>query len=79
MKDKDEILLLSIGENSYALTIAQLCEVLGFVSHDEIAFTTGESSYVTWIHFMNERVIPGISNESRITHPTVHYVHRLIA
>lgn len=64
VKAKEEILASSISENSYALSVDELCEPLGFLYHDHIPFTMSEASYGTLLRFPNEEVMPGISNKS---------------
>lgn len=56
VKANEDILAFSLSEKSYDLSIVKLCEIVGFVCHDHIAFTTSEASYDTWLRLRMRRV-----------------------
>ncbi|CAA7020994.1 unnamed protein product [Microthlaspi erraticum] len=79
----DGLLLFKIGDTNGRISISALCQLFGFPNETAHDFkensTRKQAVFADWTHFANEPFLPSKSKVSRITHPAILYMHRLIS
>ncbi|CAA7038190.1 unnamed protein product [Microthlaspi erraticum] len=67
----------------WAHLISALCQLFGLPNETAHDFKENskrkQAAFADWTHFANEPFLPSRSKVSRITHPAIRYVHRLIS
>ncbi|CAA7041505.1 unnamed protein product [Microthlaspi erraticum] len=81
-------IILLIYSSSFSLysnkgKINALCQLFGLPNETAHDFKENskrkQAAFADWTHFANEPFLPSRSKVSRITHPAIRYVHRLIS
>ncbi|CAA7025749.1 unnamed protein product [Microthlaspi erraticum] len=79
----DGLLLFKIGDANGRISISALCQLFGLPNETAHDFKENskrkQAAFADWTHFANEPFLPSRSKVSRITHPAIRYVHRLIS
>ncbi|CAA7026009.1 unnamed protein product [Microthlaspi erraticum] len=77
------LLLFKIGDANGRISISALCQLFGLPNETAHDFKENskrkQAAFADWTHFANEPFLPSRSKVSRITHPAIRYVHRLIS
>lgn len=73
------VLSCNIGGETYSLTIDKLCRVMGFPRRGDLLFTAMTTFQKHWVEFAGEAFKGGRSKSARIMHPSIRYVHKLLA
>ncbi|CAA7046829.1 unnamed protein product [Microthlaspi erraticum] len=72
-----------IGDANGRISISALCQLFGLPNETAHDFKENskrkQAAFADWTHFANEPFSPSRSKVSRITHPAIRYVHRLIS
>ncbi|CAA7058523.1 unnamed protein product [Microthlaspi erraticum] len=79
----DGLLFFKIGDANGRISISALCQLFGLPNETAHDFKENskrkQAAFADWTHFANEPFLPSRSKVSRITHPAIRYVHRLIS
>ncbi|CAA7059665.1 unnamed protein product [Microthlaspi erraticum] len=79
----DGLLFFKIGNTNGRISISALCQLFGLPNETAHDFKENskrkQAAFNDWTHFANEPFLPSRSKVSRITHPAIRYVHRLIS
>ncbi|CAA7050872.1 unnamed protein product [Microthlaspi erraticum] len=79
----DGLLFFKIGDAKGRISISALCQLFGLPNETAHDFKENskrkQAVFADWTHFANEPFLPSRSKVSRITHPAIRYVHRLIS
>ncbi|CAA7021659.1 unnamed protein product [Microthlaspi erraticum] len=74
---------LECSDANGRISISALCQLFGLPNETAHDFKENskrkQAAFADWTHFANEPFLPSRSKVSRITHPAIRYVHRLIS